>query len=307
MNKKSVMLSDLVDLSNPQKVLAEIKNIVSRIHKDADEAFVEKIINETVDLFKGCYPGYRASNAKYHDLSHTLAVVLAMVRLMHGCSLEGHAFSPLNIILGLTAALFHDIGFIQLEDDCVGSGAKYTIGHEQRSIDFMRQYLSENQFSSENIKDCSQAIQCTMLDVSPKTIGFRTPETESLGKMVGSADLVAQLSDRMYLEKLLLLFKEIEEAALPGIDSELDLLRKTANFFELVAQKRLKNDFGNVAASMRSHFIHRWDIDRDLYAESILKNIEYIKYLNALCKENFDCYLKNLKRGGIVKEIFGGA
>ena len=68
MKKKSAKLNDLVDLSNPQKVLAEIKNIISHTHKDTDEAFIEKIINDTVDLFRGRYRGYRASNTKYHDV-----------------------------------------------------------------------------------------------------------------------------------------------------------------------------------------------------------------------------------------------
>lgn len=306
-NKKSIALNDLIDPGNSQNVLEEIKNIVLRIETDVDEAFLGQVFNDTVDLFKGHYPGYRASTAKYHDLEHTQAVVLAMVRLMHGCFMEGHTFTPVSIMLGLTAALFHDIGYIQDESDCEGSGAKYTIGHEKRSIDFMRKYLSQKDFSSEEIMDCAHVIRCTMLNVSPKTIPFRSKELEILGKIVGSADLIAQISDRLYLEKLLLLFKEFEEAAVPGFDSELELLRKTVNFYKMVADKRLKRDLGNVAANMRSHFMHRWDIDRDLYAESISKNVDYIKYLNKLCEENFECYLKNLKRGGIVKKIFGGA
>ena len=43
-------------------------------------------------------------------------------------------------------------------------------------------------------------------------------------------------------------------------------------------------------------------MDRDLYDESILKNIEYLKSLVALCEESYTCYLENLRRGGIAEE-----
>ncbi len=303
-NKKSIGLYDLVDTGNSQKVFAEVKDIVLIIEKNVDKAFLEEIFNDTLDLFKGRYPGYRASNAKYHDLQHTQSVALAAARMMHGCFAKGHSFTPRNILLGITAALFHDIGYIQAEDDREGSGAKYTIGHEKRSIDFMTHYLTRKNFTTRDIRNCERIIQCTMLNVLPQRIHFRSKEIELLGMIVGSADLVAQMADRLYLEKLLLLFIEFKEASLPGCESLLTLLRKTADFYEFVAYKRLKTDLGDVCTSMRLHFVHRWDIDRDLYEEMISKNIKYIKYLNRLCGENIECYLKNLKRGAIVKETF---
>jgi len=122
-----------------------------------------------------------------------------------------------------------------------------------------------------------------------------------LGKIVGSADLLGQMADRCYLEKLLLLYKEFEEAKLPGFDSELDLLQKTETFYESVAQKRLKNDFSGIAASLRLHFKVRWNEDRDLYLEAIENNIDYLKGLTLRCRDNYTCYLKNLRRGGIVR------
>jgi len=305
MDKKSAMLYDLIDLDDSRKVLSEIQNIVSLITPGVDNVFIDRIYSDTVDLFNGQYPGYRASTAKYHNLEHTKAVVLATARLMHGHAQNKNTFTPLNVVIGLAAALFHDIGYIQAEHDLEGSGAKYTIGHEERSIGFMREYLSANHFSSQDLEDCAHVIYCTMLARSPKSIPFRTNEIETLGKIIGSADLLAQIADRLYLERLLLLFLEFEEARLPGFDSALDLMQKTKGFYEFVAQKKLTEEFDGFAADMHLHFLHRWDIDRDLYAESIGKNIEYIKTLNDLCRGDFDCYLLNLKRGGIVERIFG--
>jgi hypothetical protein len=304
MDKENITLYDLIDLDDSRKVLSEIQNIVSLIARGVDNTFIDQIYSDIVDLFNGQYPGYRASTAKYHNLEHTKAVVLATARLMHGHAQNENTFTPLNVEIGLAAALFHDIGYIQADYDLEGSGAKYTIGHEERSIAFMREYLSGKNFSFRDMSDCAHVIYCTMLATSPNAIPFRTKEIETLGKIVGSADLLAQIADRMYLERLLLLFLEFEEGGLPGFNSSLDLLQKTENFYEFVAQKRLNEEFDSFAADMRLHFLHHWDIDRDLYAESIEKNIEYIKTLNAECRGNFDCYLLNLKRGGIVERIF---
>jgi hypothetical protein len=101
------------------------------------------------------------------------------------------------------------------------------------------------------------------------------------------------------------LFKEFEEAGLPGFDSELSLLRRTEEFYRTVAKRRLTEELGGLSTFMLAHFKHRWKVDRDFYAESISKNIEYLHYLVNVCEESFECYLQNLRRGGIAKEILG--
>jgi len=294
-------LSSLVSGANPQDVLKELKYIYSLISPSKQDDILDQIYWDVVKLFNGQYPGFRASNTKYHDLEHTNLVVLAATRLMHGCFLTGHAFSSENLILGFAAALFHDVGLIQSEFEQNGSGAVFTLGHEERSITVMARYLAQNNFSPQTIADCATLIQCTILSVQTKDIPFRNTEIEMLGKIVGSADLLGQMADRCYLEKLLLLYKEFEEAKLPGFDSELDLLKKTEAFYESVAQKRLTNDFSGIAASMRLHFKDRWNEDRDLYSEAIENNIDYLKSLIARCRDNYTCYLENLRRGGIVR------
>ena len=305
--EKSVLLNDLIDPGDSKKVTSEIKRILLLIDREVNQAFLEEVLNDTVALFNGRYPGYRASTAKYHDLSHTLSVALAMARLMHGSVINGHRFDSVNLNLGITAALFHDVGYIQSQEDQEGSGAKYTVGHELRSIAFMRRYLSKKDYTPREIENCAQIIQCTIISLAPRAILFDSEEIKVLGQIVGSADLMAQMADRLYLEKLLLLFKEFQEAAVSGFNSEVELLRKTVWFYESIAQKRLKKDLGKVYLNMRRHFSECWQIDRDLYMAAISKNIHYIKHLSKVCKKNFNCYLKNLRRGGIVEEIFGRA
>ena len=270
-------LYDLTDFSNPLVMFKEIRHTLFMMAADYDLTDLEMIYFDIISLFRGNYPGFRASNTKYHDLEHTIAVALASIRLMHGCYLSGMPFSHKHIFLGMCAALFHDVGLIQTIDDREGSGAKYTVGHEQRSIDFLCRYLKERHYDSQDIEDCSQVIRCTDLKESLPSLSPRDHAVKILCKIVGSADLLAQIADRNYLEKLLLLFQEFKEAGLPDMASEFDLLKNTNNFYQNVAKRRLEEDFGDVARCMVKHFEHRYGIPRDLYKEAIVKNINYLR------------------------------
>ena len=106
-----------------------------------------------------------------------------------------------------------------------------------------------------------------------------------LGKMLGTADLLGQMSDRLYLEKLMLLYTEFEEGGVPGFDSEADLYRKTVNFYNHT-QARFKNEFGNVNRFMIPHFKDRWNIETNIYEESIENNINYLKFVLKSSQKN---------------------
>ena len=294
---KKTVLYNLIDVSDPEIVLNEIKKIIALTVEGYDPSKLEMIYTDVVTLFRGEFPGYRASNTKYHDLEHTNSVALASARLIHGCTLAGMEFHVDNLLLGIYAALFHDVGLIQTKDDKVGSGAKYTVGHEKRSIVFIRKYLSQKGFPSQQIDDCSHLIMCTILNLPPKEIPFRSPEIETLGKIVGTADLMAQIADRYYIEKLLLLFQEFQEAGVPDFATELDLLKKTEGFYKNVAKQRLAHDFSGISANMTAHFKQRWGVEKDLYSESIQKNIDYLRILLERAGDSIVSVKKTLRRG----------
>ena len=298
-----IILYDLVNPANTREVHDEIKHIISLVAEAYDFDAFDRVLEDTVRMFDGEYPGYQPSKTKYHDLEHTNSVVLATARLMHACFLEGEAIEPRSIFLLLVAALFHDIGLIQTANEREGTGAKYTVGHENRSIEFMAEYLLSKGFSPQDTEDCAHIIRCTALSLSVKDVPFRSRELVTLGKILGSADLLAQMADRNYLEKLLLLFHEFEEAGIPGFDSELDLLQKTEDFYKYVAQMRLSEEFDGISENMLSHFKSRWNIPEDLYAKSISNNIAYLKTVIAGCQDSFECYLDNLRRLGISEQF----
>ena len=123
---------------------------------------------------------------------------------------------------------------------------------------------------------------------------------------MGTADLLAQMADRQYLEKLLLLYEEFEEAGLPGYGSEIELLKKTEGFYESVVRKRFSQELGDMAELMTTHFSARWGLKQDFYAQSISANLEYLAQIMNNCRENPVCYLKTLRRGGISQKKTAG-
>jgi hypothetical protein len=238
---------------------------------------IEKIYGDIIRLFKGEFPGYKASNTKYHDLEHTCSTALAAARLIHGLHVQGQVFAPRLVHLCLIGALFHDTGLIQTAEEVSGTGAQHAIGHEERSIALMGKYLSEKGYSQEDVRDCGHMIKCTDLFFPMADIPFDSEEVMIMGKIVGTADLVAQMADRNYQEKLPLLFMEFQEAGMEGFETPLELFKKTEEFYRSVARKRMKNELEGVSSAALYHFRERWNIDRDLYDESIKFNIRRMK------------------------------
>jgi len=295
-------LYDFVDPADAECVRREVELTMLEFYPDYEGVVFKRAFEDVEKLFFGMYPGYKASNTKYHDFEHTCSVVLASVRLIYGALGEGHTFTEKEAVKGLLASLFHDVGLIQTTDDDIGTGARHTVGHEERSIQFMRENL-DGVMSEEDIEDIADCIRCTILAMSPGKVAFRTENMRMMGYFLGSADLLAQIADRYYLEKLLHLFEEFKEAKLPGYDTALDLLLKTRNFYLHVARKRLDNDLGKVDLFMEPYFKKRWKIDHDLYAEAIERNLDYLDGILSGCKDDLDCFLQGLRRGGISIDV----
>ena len=294
-----IRIAELVDMENPHSVLDEVKTIVCRIFPKFDFEPVERVFDEVVGLFRGEYPGYGGCNTEYHDLEHITDVMLAMTRLIHGTILQGEIFCQKHVSLGLISSLFHDTGYIQTLDDDSGTGAKYTMVHIQRSIEFMEKYFMEKGFPREDFENCRDIIHCTGFRIKINEIQFKTREIELLGKMLGTADLLGQMADRIYLEKLLFLFYEFREGDVGDYATELDLLKKTLDFYDLM-EKRLANELSSENKYMIFHFRKRWNIDRDLYEDAIKRNRDYLRYILANHEEEYRDYLR---RSGIVKKL----
>jgi len=203
---------------------------------------------------------------------------LAMARLLHGASLNDCPLLARDVTLGLIAALFHDTGYIQSEDDLEGTGAKYTLVHVARSVAFMKEYFRQAGFSSKDLDYCRCCVQCTGLEIRIENLRFESACHREAGWILGTADLLGQMADQTYLTKLPFLYREFAEAHVPGFESELDLLRKTPAFWDFT-QFRLNSELGNVHRYMLNHFRAWWGLNRDVSRESIEENITYLKFI----------------------------
>lgn len=291
-------LSQLLDVTNHQQVLEEVRIISLRILPSFDFRYVADAFRDVDILFRGEYPGYRACNTEYHDLTHTHEVFLAMSRLMHGAVVKGKRFTEKEVNIGLISALMHDTGYSQTIDDEQGTGAKYALTHIQRSIDFIHRYFVDHDYFGDSMQAYSDILNCTGLMTNIREIKFSSPKMALLGKMLGTADLLGQMSDRFYLEKLPFLYREFVEAGITAYANEVDLLDKTIGFRDMM-QNRYVQELDSVNRFMIHHFKERHHIDRDLYQESIDRNIEYLK---RLLTHNREDLLSFLKRGGMSKK-----
>lgn len=275
---RDFQLTDLVDMDDHEEILKEVKVILQMINPQFDFSHLDWAYSLVHRLFNGKYPGYRECNTAYHDLFHTSEIMIAMTRLIHGAMIEGFHFSEKDINLGVVSALLHDTGYIQAADDTTGTGAKYTMSHIQRSVDFTHWIYENDPYFCDQGKNFADIMFCTGLNTKIGDIKFETPQIRMLGQMLGTADLLGQMADRHYLEKLLHLYPEFVEGNVPGFESELELLKKTAGFYE-ITKKRFANDLGEAFRYAISHFRVRWGRDEDLYGEQIERNIAYLTWV----------------------------
>jgi hypothetical protein len=295
MASSEMKLYDYVDPVDAECVRRETEDLMRAFFSGYDGRIFHRAFDDVERLFAGRYPGYRASNTKYHNFEHTCSVVLAASRLIYGAMTQGEPFTEADCLKGLLAALFHDVGLIQDEDDTRGTGAKHTVGHEERSIRFMRGYL-DGVLAEQDVGDIADCIRCTILGMSPATIAFRTKAMRRMGHFTGTADLLAQIADRCYLEKLLLLFEEFKEAKLPGYDSAFDLVLKTRSFYKDVARKRLDGEFEGEDRHMLDYFRSRRKVDKDLYREAIDHNLAYLDKILAESGDDLKAFTAKLRR-----------
>lgn len=298
MKSNAQVFNSLVDIDKPESVLNEVEIILHKINPDFSLKDISNVFQDAIRLFQGKYDGYQACNTEYHDLQHTMEVFLATARLIHGALIDGRLIPEKMINVTLISALMHDTGYNQTLDDTSGTGAKYTVDHILRSIEFCNKYFTASNDFGNDLDLFRDILLCTGFTERINEIKFPDSYVETAGKILGTADLLGQMADRLYLEKLLFLYYEFKEAGIAGFESEYDLLKKTLQFYDATLN-RLKNDLGNVCKHMRSHFQSRWGIDSDLYEDSIKNNMDYLKHI--LLSEGD--YASRLKRGGIVQKI----
>ena len=162
----------------------------------------------------------------------------------------------------------------------------------------MRRYLIEQHFPPYLAAPLELLIQSTNHVLSFSRIDFPDERTRLLGQIISSADLVGQMADRTYLEKLLFLYLEFYEARLGNFQSMYALLCNTCKFYESTRQA-LDNELGGIYTRLAFHFKDWFGVECNYYQESMDKNIAYLSKVVSLGDTE---YLSMLKRGGVVEK-----
>lgn len=284
---------------DPDEVWGKASAIVLRISPAYDFSVARSVFEDVMSMFHGEYPGYCAIKTPYHDRSHTLDVFLCAIRLAHGVHLSGAQLADDEITLIAIASLMHDIGYAQRYGEATGTGAQYTRDHVRRGIEFMRRYLVDKRLPSVWGEFLEPMMQGTDHMYEFAKISFPDKRVLLLGQIVATADLVGQMADRTYLEKLLFLYEEFREANLGNYQGTLDLLRKTKIFYELTREKKLDGELERMYEKLTFHFNDWFGAERNYYLESLERNMYYLSQAAQL--DEAGC-LSMLKRGGIVEK-----
>jgi hypothetical protein len=281
-------VSDSIDVTDPSAVSAEVKRIFLALYPDASTATIDQAFRDLALLYQGRFPGYHSCDTAYHDIQHVLDVTLAMARLMEGyerAKIGPQAFGVALFSVGIVTALFHDCGYVRELDDTVHrNGGELTLTHVSRGARFLQGYLPR--IGMGEMADIAAAlIHFTGYEMPVAQIKVPTLRHKLLGSMLGSADIIAQMSDRCYLEKCRdRLYPEfvaggIARKRLPDGGEEVvyasadDLVMKTPKFCE-GALERLEKDLGGCYRYAEYEFggcnLYRARIDKNVkFAEAV--------------------------------------
>ena len=284
-------VTNSVQVSNSQAVSNAVCDIFHSCYHHANEALLRRAFDDFDNLFEGHFKGYNGCDTFYHDKQHTLDMTLALTRLIDGHERQSdshHTFGAKLTTLAIITALFHDSGYIRKQHDQKHhNGAQYTRIHVSRSADFLRNYLT--MIGQAEFADiAANMVHYTGYEVAPEDINLPDEKFHILGHMLGSADLIAQMSDRCYLEKCRdRLYPEFLLGGLTEMHtasgehkilyaSGVDLLQKTPVFFESDVQIRLEKNFHSVYKYAAAHFG-----GDNLYLDALNHNINHIRTLIA--------------------------
>lgn len=235
----------------------------------ADLSALVRAFDDVNRLFDGNYPGYLRCDTLYHDARHTLDMTLATARLIDGHDRVhpgAHALGARRAVLGVVIALLHDSGYMRRSSESqVENGAIFTKVHVSRSADFLARYLPTIGYGAE-AETAARLVHFTGYEMDVDDIKVAEPKDRVLGNMVGTADLIGQMSDRMYLEKCReflyqeFVFGSIARETLPDgrevvrYSSPEDLIYKTPGFYEYVARDRINRKLGAADRYAEAHF-----------------------------------------------------
>jgi hypothetical protein len=280
-------VTNAVQVSSTAAVSRAVRDLFAEAWPGESFDRVAVAFEEFERLFSGRMPGYFGVDTIYHDRQHSLDMTLAMARLLVGyeSTVEPHMrVGAERAVMSLVTSLFHDAGYIREFDDRQHhNGAEFTLYHVTRSARFLARFLPSIDMSAW-IPISTRIVHFTGYEIKLSQIQLADERDRKLGYMLGTADLIAQMADRCYLEKCRdRLYPEFVLggiAAAPGSDgtlqvrysSGLDLLRQTPRFVRETRAVRLNGEFEHAYRFLEPLFE-----GKNPYLEAIDRNLDYLQ------------------------------
>jgi hypothetical protein len=286
-------VTNTIRTTDLQQVAGEALRLYRGLYNGTPAAAIERAFEDLGRLYAGEHPDYLPCDTAYHDIQHVLDVTLAMVRLMDGYERsrkatrsrvgDSPALPAACFSLGVVAALYHDFGYLRRRRDRRHRyGAEYTLTHVTRGSRHLRRYLPRIGLKRYAIAGAI-LVHYTGYERRAESIPLNNTLLRRVGHMLGTADIIAQMADRCYLEKCRdRLYPEfvlggLTKRKLPGGRTQImftsgdDLVRKTPGFY-VNAAKRLDLQLARAYEYAERHFN-----GQNLYLEEMQKNVRYAK------------------------------
>lgn len=277
-------ISFRVRIGDPVDVCEAVREVFLSVMPEKEFAIIQTAFEDVARLYRGENPAYHACDTDYHDLRHILDVTLAVSRLLAGYE-KAHrgmpdALGAERLQMGVIAALFHDIGYLRsVRDRRHQHGAEYTKIHVTRGTKFLARYLPEKGKAAW-VPRMRVLLHYTGYE---KVVRMKDDHDHMLGCLLGTGDLIAQMSDRAYLERCRdSLYKEFRIGNIPApkstdgrpFESPADLLNQTPNFMKMTIEGRLDKLFGSVYRYAEQYFG-----GENLYMIGMEKNCRFLEML----------------------------
>ena len=272
--------------TDPVEVGNEVVRLFTGLYPGRTAPQIVRAFGDMARMYRGEHPDYHPCDTEYHDTQHVLDVTLTMARLLDGYERGRNGNAPLPpdyYGVGVITALFHDCGYLRRRNDRKHRyGAEYTLTHVTRGAQFLLEYLPGIGWT-QYAEAASELVHFTGYERKVETIRLDEPVLRRVGEIVGTADIIAQMSDRCYLEKCRdRLYPEfvlggLARRKLPDgqevtvYDSSDDLVRKTPAFY-VGAVKRLDQELNRAYVYAEKHFG-----GPNLYLEEMDKNMRYAR------------------------------
>jgi hypothetical protein len=280
-------VTNSVQVSSPGAVRNAVEDLFRQTWPNTPIDRLTQAFGDFERLFTGQFPGYYGCDTVYHDMQHSLDDTLAMARLLAGYDrthTPDQRLGAERALMGLVVALFHDAGYIrQIDDTQHRNGAEFTRTHVARGARFLERYLPTIGLAHWS-PVATQIIHFTGYEVPFADIRLDDERDRRVGHLLGTADMLAQMSDRCYLEKCR--DRLYPEFVLGGValgrddvgglkvtyGSGLDVLRQTPAFAEQTLRVRLDGQFGRAYRYLEALYG-----GRNPYIEAIERNLAHLE------------------------------